>query len=723
MPADNRASKRTEALAMTTIARRCTASLLGLLLCFGAVPSPGGAQPAAPAPSSGAATADGAIGRTPPRLSYVEGEVSFWRPGASDWAPAQLNTALAPGDETYTGNGGNLELQVGTRAFVRSWGDTQLGLVNQEPDFVQLKVTAGHVALDLRTVEPGRTVEVDTPSAAFTIDAPGYYRVDVTPERTSFITRRSGRATMTPAGGTAMAIASSEEIVLDGAASPAIQSYVAPALDVWDNWNYARTEELIDSLSARYVSAGVYGVDDLDHYGAWRVVPTYGSVWVPRGVAADWAPYSSGRWVGDPYYGWTWVDQAPWGWAPYHYGRWVYVDGYWAWAPGPLVVRPVYAPALVAFFGAGGVRVAVGTPFVSWVALGWGEPVIPWWGGPRVVGHPHWAGWGGPRVVNNVVVQRTTVVNVQNITVYRNTNVHNAVVAVREDAFGRRDVHEARVADVDVHKMQPVRGRLRVTPDSSSFVAAHGPAVKPPAQVVERQVVATRRPVVSRVVATEPGREREAPVVQTPTPRIVPAPKPSTTVAAPAPRRAPFGSSTVERERVSTPPRFESRVDPRAGAPRTESRAEPPRAEPQAQTPRSEPQAQAPRVEPQPPRTAPQAEAPRPEPRAQVPQPQPRAEASRPDPRAEAARAQARPPETREVGRPQAPGQQRGLPGEPANRVSPYRRESSGPHASTPAPAVAPAPTTRAPAVAPERANPGRGPAKAAGGRDERRER
>src|SRR5207253_5415994 len=200
----------------------------------------GAAMASAAPPAAEPPGPESAIGRSPPRLSYVDGEVSFWRPGAADWAPAQINTALVPGDETYTGNRGNLELQVGARAFVRAWGDTQLGLVNQEPDFLQLKLTAGHVSLDLRSVEPGHTVEVDTPAAAFTLDAPGYYRVDVSPERTSFITRRSGRATMTPAGGTAVAIAPSEEIVLGAGATPTIQSFVAPALDVWDTWNYAR---------------------------------------------------------------------------------------------------------------------------------------------------------------------------------------------------------------------------------------------------------------------------------------------------------------------------------------------------------------------------------------------------------------------------------------------------------------------------------------------------
>ena len=182
------------------------------------------------------------IGQTPPRLSFVDGQVSFWRPGAQDWAQAQVNTPLAPGDQLYTGSPGNLELQIGARAFVRGWANTQIGLENQEPDFLQFKVTAGHASFDLRTLEPGQTVEVDTPNAAFTIEHPGYYRVDVTGERTSFITRRAGRATVIPASGEAFSIAPSEEVVIEGTTSPQVTSYAAPQLDDWDKWNYARSD-------------------------------------------------------------------------------------------------------------------------------------------------------------------------------------------------------------------------------------------------------------------------------------------------------------------------------------------------------------------------------------------------------------------------------------------------------------------------------------------------
>jgi hypothetical protein len=577
----------------------------------------------------------GSIGRTPPRISLIEGEVSFWRPGAEDWTPGQVNTPLAPGDELYTGHGGNLELQVGNRAFVRAWGDTQVGVANQEPDFLQIKVTAGHVSLDLRTVEQGHTVELDTPNAAFTIERAGYYRVDVAADRTSFITRRAGRATMTPANGQPLAIAASEEVVLEGAQAPTVQSYVAPELDTWDRWNYARTDDLLESISARYVPAGVYGANDLDHHGNWRVVPQYGAIWVPEAVPAGWAPYSTGRWVMDPFYGWTWVDTAPWGWAPYHYGRWVFVDGLWAWAPGPLVARPVYAPALVAFFGAPGVRVgvSVGTPSVSWVALGWGEPLVPWWGRPGFVGQPHWAGWGGPRVVNNVVVNRTTVVNVNTINVYRNVAVQNAVVAVPQERFGRgAPVHEARVAEVDVHQLQAVRGALRVTPAPASFVPSSGAAARPPEAVVSRQVIATRA-FAPRPAAFAPGgAAKPAPAVNVPQARIVRIVKdPSASTAAPA--RPAFGASPVERARPTPPPAFTPREQARV-APSEQARVAP--QGPSRPTPPSAPREQ--KGAPPPPSSAPGA-----------------------GPRAEPAR--------------------RALPGEPANRLAPGRGKSSRPEA------------------------------------------
>ena len=377
-------------------------------------------------------------GLTPPRLSLVDGQASFWRTGAEDWTPARINTPLVAGDRLYTGERSNIEIQVGARAFVRAAEKTQLGLVNLEPDFLQFELKGGQASLDLRSLPPGHSVELDTPNAVFTIEHPGYYRAEVRGDETHFITRRAGRATISIEGGSPQTISPSEEIVVRGTAAPAVETYVAPELDPWDRWNYARTDHEIEALSARYVPPGVYGAGALDQYGTWRVVASYGPVWVPYGLRPGWAPYSTGSWIWDPYYAWTWVDDAPWGWAPFHYGRWVFLDSYWAWAPGPLIARPVYAPALVAFFGVTGgvsVRIGIGGPAVAWVALGWGEPLRPWWGRPGFLGAPWWGGWGGPRVVNNVVVERHTVVNMNTI-VYHNARTPNALIAVGEKHFG-----------------------------------------------------------------------------------------------------------------------------------------------------------------------------------------------------------------------------------------------------------------------------------------------
>ena len=52
-----------------------------------------------------AARGERAAGPTPLRLSFTDGDVSFWRPGAEDWAPAQVNTPLAEELELCPGLG------------------------------------------------------------------------------------------------------------------------------------------------------------------------------------------------------------------------------------------------------------------------------------------------------------------------------------------------------------------------------------------------------------------------------------------------------------------------------------------------------------------------------------------------------------------------------------------------------------------------------------------
>lgn len=435
------------------------------------------------------------VGPTPPRLSFVDGDVSFWRPGAEDWTPAQVNTPLTTGDSMYAGNGGNLEIEIGTRAYLRAGSGTEIGIESLETGYLQIRVPAGHAALDLKRLPDGQEIEVDTPNGAFLIDRPGYYRLDVDDDTTTFVTRRGGEARVIPAGGESVDVPTDQRIVVRGTETATVARVAPAGDDAWDRWNYDRTAQLGEEpRSSAYVPRDVAGVDDLDRYGDWRDTPKYGHVWVPRDVQEDWAPYSTGRWVWDGYYGWTWVDDSPWGWAPYHYGRWCWNDGYWGWAPGPVAVRPVYAPALVAFFSGHHGSVSVGLPAVSWVALGWGEPVVPWWGPVGFVGRPYWSGWGGPRLVNNVVINNTTIVNVKNIHRYDNFRNNRAVIGVAGDRFGRGRVDHIRVNPDQIRNLRPVRGELGVRPVRESLVPRAGRGERPPDRIQNRRVVATRPP-------------------------------------------------------------------------------------------------------------------------------------------------------------------------------------------------------------------------------------
>ncbi len=429
---------------------------------------------------------------TPPRLGLVEGEVLFWRPGGGDWEAAQVNLPLAAGDALATRDG-KLELQIGGKSFIRAADETNLRLKSSEPGFLQLEVSAGHVAIDVRDLPRGHAVEIDTPNASVAIARDGYYRVDAGTEATRLSVRRGGHAAVTPSGGSVADVATGEAVEITGASDARLSALAAPPFDDWDRWNYDRADRFLAAPRSYAVSSDIYGADDLERYGSWRYVNTYGRVWAPTAVPAGWAPYTYGRWAWDPLYGWAWVDYAPWGWAPYHYGRWVYA-GYWAWAPGPVLAVPVYSPALVAFFGGPGFSVGIGVPFVSWVALGWGEPLVPWWGPVGFIGQPCWWGWGGPRIVNNIVINNNTVVHANSINFWRNMQAPGAVVGVPKDQFDTRSLDRARLTGVINKGLQPVHGPLPVAAKGVASGAGGAPAKMPmPDLAAPRPMVETQR--------------------------------------------------------------------------------------------------------------------------------------------------------------------------------------------------------------------------------------
>ena len=345
--------------------------------------------------------------RDPPgravRLQYMSGSVSFQPQGTGDWVAGSLNRPLTNTDNVWTDKDSRAELNAGTGVF-RMGSEASLTLTNVADNSVQVELHQGTLDLHIRHLFNGEIYEVDTPNMAFTVQKSGDYRFDVDPNGdATVVTVRKGEGDATGQG-PAVRVKSDEQVRFTDGVSLTHTVAEAPPYDGFDGWCAVRDKREDTSISARYVAPGTPGYEDLDENGAWREVPPYGPVWVPTTVAPGWAPYQYGHWAWVEPWGWTWVDDAPWGYAPFHYGRWVYTGGYWGWAPGPIYSRPFYAPALVAWFGGPAWGVSFGFGFgggFGWCPLGWGEPFFPW----------YHAGFGYFRSVN---IYNTHITNINN---------------------------------------------------------------------------------------------------------------------------------------------------------------------------------------------------------------------------------------------------------------------------------------------------------------------
>ena len=351
------------------------------------------------------------------RLSIIEGDVQVGDGASGEWIKGTANAPLVAGDEVSTDDGARAEIQLDSSNIARLDENAQFKLAAFNREHVALEVARGRM---IYTVigKPPVPVEIATPLARFRPSEGGLYTIDATSGDTTRIHVREGRGIVSTASGE-VEIFAGQSAIIDAADPDAIRVAIAPPLDPWENWADRRDGEIRAAQSWRNLNRNYAGAEELDRHGTWRHAPEYGRVWVPHGVPAGWAPYRVGHWVWKPYWGWVWVSDEPWGWAPYHYGRWVFINGYWAWWPGPVTVTyvPVWAPAYVIFLDFGH------TPHrhsrVGWLPLGPSDWSYPWWSRKN---HAR------PVVVNNVHV--TNVINVTNVNVTKAVHGPN-VKAIR----------------------------------------------------------------------------------------------------------------------------------------------------------------------------------------------------------------------------------------------------------------------------------------------------
>ena len=308
------------------------------------------------------------------RLGFVDGTVSFQPAGIDDWVSAELNRPLTIGDRLWVQDDGRAELSIGS-ALMRLNRRTAASLVNLDDHIAQLEISAGAIVVTIRDLTNGEAFEIDTPQLAFTVLRPGKYRIDVNEQGDATIASVVNGEGEVTAAGQAYTVLPNERIKIAGD-PPVYTKEAASGPDPFDQWCALRDKREDASFSAQYVAPDIPGVEDLDDNGIWRANPDYGEMWMPTGVPDDWAPYRFGHWDWIEPWGWSWVDDMPWGYAPFHYGRWVFVTGGWGWIPGPLGGPAIFAPALVAWLGGDGF-VFGGEPAVGWVPLAPGELFVP----------------------------------------------------------------------------------------------------------------------------------------------------------------------------------------------------------------------------------------------------------------------------------------------------------------------------------------------------------
>jgi Family of unknown function (DUF6600) len=643
------------------------------------------------------------------RLGYMQGSVSFQPAGESEWVQAVPNRPMTTGDQLWADQGSRAEVELGY-AVIRLGADTGFSFLNLDDHTTQIQLTSGSLNITVRRLDRNDVFEVDTPNQAFTAFRPGHYRLDASEDGNyTVISVREGEGESTGAG-QIYSLYSGDRATFRGVESLSVDVVNITAPDEFDNWASNRDRRHDRSRSALYLSHDVVGYEDLDDQGQWRNDANYGHIWFPQQVSAGWAPYREGHWDWISPWGWTWVDDAPWGYAPYHYGRWVAVEGRWGWVPGPANVEPVYAPALVVFIGGGGIRSGGN---VGWFPLGPRDVYVPSYNVSRAYVN---------RVnVSNTTVSTTTVTNVYNTTVinksttitnvvYQNKNATGAVTAVPQRAFvTAQPVAKAAVA-VNARELAsvPVSSRVTVAPSRESVLGSKansaGHVAAPPPALASRQVIAKASPPPPPVpfvrqqqaLAAHPGQPLAKQEEQALRPAGTPAAKMEVKLAPPG-----------------------KLMPPNAGRPGNPPGNRPPKATPAGQ-PASAPPAGRPGAQPAPPahpEPTPPAPSARPEPGRPSepparpngrPEPAPPAPSARPEP--------GRPsePPARPNGHPEpAPPAPSARPGRPSE---PPARPNARPEPASPAPSARPGRRSEPPArpnARPEPAPPASRPSEA----------
>jgi hypothetical protein len=629
------------------------------------------------------------------RLAFTNGPVSFHDEQQSGWTPAVVNTPLTSGDAIWTEPNARSEVSLaGTR--IRLSGATELDMLALADTETRLQLPQGRIDVKSTAMATKQPYQIVTPRGTVSLLQQGDYYVEAgSTEDPTRLGVRSGAAQIQSLSGEVLAVRPGEVGEVTGdAGMPQLRTIQAAPPPLAASWA-DRDRRIVYEQPPQYLSTDVTGYEDLNAYGSWVTDAGYGEVWVPRAVPAGWQPYRTGHWAYVQPWGWTWIDDQPWGFAPYHYGRWANSRGRWVWVPPQREARPVYAPALVAFVG--GIELASALANRSSAPVGW-FPL-----GPREAYVP-------PYTTNREYYQR----------INRAARIDDRVLDERWERAQRREaiipgqttLMNQRFATVVptaafVGSQPVMRSALRVAPNQIA-AAPVAPVAAPPAPTVSIANAAVQPARTPAPSTTAPGASGTAApsniaVARTAVADMPTLAKPATTQAltAPGPKVAatqptaptadqskPALPALVPRQGTA-PPELKGAITP--APPQPVKPGEPPRqqqASPQPQAAPAAPTAAPPPLPAAQPHAAPQA-APTPPPQPGRPGEPPRQQQASPQPQAAPAAPTAAPPPPQQAKPAEPP---RPSPQPPQAQPQPVQPQANAP----PRPA-APSPQVNAP--------------------------
>ncbi len=293
----------------------------------------------------------------------------------------KLNMPVLEGDNIWTNPNGRLGILVQDGNYL--WVDVSSRLeIDRFPTEnardrrpLRIKVWEGALLLDMRDWNPAMaSYLISTPSASVSPTSAGIYLIEVENVDRTRVSSRTGSCIVSSSGST-VSLQSGQMTYADYGYPPLspvrAESLSSSGLLEFRNRSLPRQAHSAGSVSRQHLPASLSAyASDLDDNGTWVDTNSYGYVWHPTVVAAEWSPYMDGGWGWYPSWGMTWIPGEAWGWAPFHYGRWTFLAGIgWGWIP-----MPYFAPAWVAWYWNEG--------SIGWCPLGY-------------YGNPYWyySGW------------------------------------------------------------------------------------------------------------------------------------------------------------------------------------------------------------------------------------------------------------------------------------------------------------------------------------------